>query len=93
MRALSYILIVFGIYLLGRAVYQEYSGRTFKPAALLLKATGREANRGFLYSRPVLRNQNPELFRQFMWKHWIYAVVVETGGWFLYLRFKRDDDL
>jgi hypothetical protein len=51
------------------------------------------ANRGYLYSIPVLREQNPELFHQFMVTHWIYAVAVEAGGCLLYLKNKRDDDL
>ena len=88
MRALSYILIALGIYLLASACYQEYHGRTFKPAMLQGKATGMGANRGYLYSIPVLREQNPELFHQFMVTHWIYAVAVEAGGCLLYLKNK-----
>jgi hypothetical protein len=93
MRALSYILIALGIYLLAAAFYQEYQGRTFKPAMLPGKATGMGANRGYLYSIPVLKNQNPELFHKFMVTHWIYAAVVEVGGCLLYLKTKQDNDL
>ena len=93
MRALSVILIVLGIYLFASAIYQEYHGRTFKPWALQLKATGMGANRGYLYSIPVLRDQNPELFHHFMMTHWIYAAVVEVVGCGLYLKNKRNDDL
>jgi hypothetical protein len=93
MRVLSYILIALGIYLLAAAFYQEYQGRTFKPAMLPGKATGMNANRGYLYSIPVLKHQNPELFRKFMVAHWIYAAVVEVGGCLLCLKTKQDDDL
>jgi hypothetical protein len=93
MRMLAYILIVLGIYLFAGVLYQEYHGRTFKPLALQLKATGVSANRGYLYSIPVLRDQNPELFHQFMMTHWIYAAVVEVVGWVLYLRNKQNVDL
>jgi hypothetical protein len=93
MRALSFILIALGIYLLGSAYYDEYRGCTFKPATLQGKATGRSANRGYLFSIPVKKEQNPELFRQFMVTHWIYAVVVEVAGCILYMKTKRIDDL
>lgn len=93
MRILSYILIVLGIYLFASALYQEYHGRTFKPLALQLKATGMSANRGYLYSIPVLRDQNPELFHQFMLTHWIYAAVAEIVGCGLYIKNKRNNDL
>jgi hypothetical protein len=94
MRALSYILVVLGIYLLASASYQEYHGRTFKPATLLpAKATSRSANRGYLYSISVLKSQNPELFHQFIVTHWIYAGVVEVAGCILFMKSKQDNDL
>ena len=93
MRVLSFILIALGIYLLAAAFYQECQGRTFKPAMLPGKATGMGANRGYLYSIPVLKNQNPELFRKFMVTHWIYAAVVEAGGCLLCMKTKQDNDL
>jgi hypothetical protein len=93
MRALSYILIALGIYLLAAAFYQECQGRTFKPVMLPGKATGMGANQGYLYSIPVLKHQNPEFFRKFMLTHWIYAAVIEVGGCLLYWKTKQDDDL
>jgi hypothetical protein len=93
MRVLSFILIALGLYLLGSAYYDEYRGSTFKPAALRGGRAGPSFNRGYLYSIPVSREQNPELFRRFMVKHWIYAVVVEAAGCILYMKSKRVDDL
>jgi hypothetical protein len=93
MRALSYILIALGIYLLVSAFYQEYQGITFQPAMFPGKARGMSANRGYLYSIPILKDQNPELFRKFMVTHWIYAAVVEVGGCLLCLKTKQDNDL
>jgi hypothetical protein len=93
MRVLSYILIALGIYLLASAFYQECRGKTFKPAMLQGKATGLGANHGYLYSIPVLKSQNLELFRKFMVTHWIYAAVIEVGGCLLYLKTKQDEDI
>lgn len=93
MRALSYILIALGFYLLASAFYDEYRGITTKPAIFPPKATSRNASRGYLFSIPVHREQNPELFHQFMVTHWIYAVTVEAGICLLYLKKKRANDL
>ena len=45
-------------------------------------------NRAYLYRIPVHREQNPELFRQFMMGHWIWAIGIEGVGWVLYARNK-----
>jgi hypothetical protein len=83
MRGLSYILIALGIYLLAATGYDEYRGITYKPASLLRT---RRYNQAYLYRIPVHREQNPELFRQFMNTHWLYAVGVEGVGLILLLK-------
>ena len=93
MRALSFILIVLGLYLLGSVYYDEYRGSTFMPATLFGGKTGPRFSRQYLYSIPVRKEQNPELFRRFMVRHWIYAGIVEVAGCILYMKSKRVDDL
>ena len=88
MRALSYILIALGIYLMANAGYDELHGSTTKPATFM----GRRHNTAYLYSLRVLRANNPELFRGFMVTHWIYASLVEGTGCILYLSYKKRDD-
>jgi hypothetical protein len=58
MRALSYILIALGLYLLGHAAYDESCGSTRMPVRLLRK----HFNSGYLYSIPVLKANNPNSF-------------------------------
>ena len=82
---ISYILILLGICLLVGAGYDELRGVTHKPHALV---GGRMYNRAYLYRIPVHREQNPELFRQFMMGHWIWAIGIEGVGWVLYARNK-----
>ena len=89
MRALSYILMVLGIFLLVNAGYEEFHGSTTKPVALM----GRRYNTAYLYRIRVLRDNNPELFREFMSTHWIYASVIEGAGCFLYLKTKKPNGL
>jgi len=88
-RALSYILIALGIYLLASAGYDEVRGSTTKPATLM----GKRSNTAYLYSLHLLKENNPELFRKFMATHWVYASVVEVAGGILFLRNKKQDDL
>jgi hypothetical protein len=88
MRALSYILIALGIYLLACAGYDEFRGSTTKPATLM----GRRHNTAYLYSLRVLRTNNPELFRGFMVTHWIYAALMVVAGCILYQSYKKRDD-
>ena len=85
MRALSYILIVLGIYLLVNAGYEEFHGSTTKPLTLM----GRRHNSAYLYRTHVLRENNPELLRQFMTTHWIYASLIQGAGCFLFLKTKK----
>jgi hypothetical protein len=85
MRVLSYILIAPGICLLASAGYDEFHGSTTKPETLM----GKRHNTAYLYSRHVLRENNPELFREFMVTHWIYASLVEAAGCILYLSNKK----
>jgi hypothetical protein len=82
---LSYVLILLGAYLLATSVYDELRGVTHKPFG---PGTGRRWNQAYLYRIPVRREQNPELFRQFMTGHWLWAVGIEGVGWFLYIRNK-----
>ena len=89
MRILSCIFIALGIYLLARAGYDEFRGSTTKPLTLM----GRHHNTAYLYSIPVLRENNPKLFREFMVTHWIYASLVGAVGCILYARSKQQDDL
>jgi hypothetical protein len=82
----SYVLIVLGIYLLAAAGYDEFRGITRRP--ILLTDFHRRGTMGhaYLHRVPVRRQQNPELFRQFMMGHWIWAVGIEGVGWILCLR-------
>lgn len=91
MRVLSYILIALGIYLLAAAFIKNV--REERSSRRCFQAAGMSANRGYLYSIPVLRDQNPELFSKFMVTHWIYAGVVEAGGCVLCLKTRQDNDL
>ena len=43
--------------------------------------------------KAVLRDNNPELFREFMSTHWIYASLIEGAGCFLYLKTKKPNGL
>lgn len=78
MRALAYMLIALGIWLLASACYDDYRGSTTKPAMLM----GMRHNRAYLYSVLVPREQNPELFHEFMVTHWISAFLVEVQAAF-----------
>jgi hypothetical protein len=81
----SYVLILLGMGLLVAASSDELRGVTYKPYA----PVGRlRYNQGYLYSIPVQREQNPELFRQFMTVHWIWAVGIEGVGWILFVKNK-----
>jgi hypothetical protein len=86
MRAISYILILLGIYLLVTATYDEFRGITRKPATLMRRA---RYNPAYLYRIPVRQEQNPELFRQFMEIHWLYAAGFEGAGLVLWLRNRK----
>jgi hypothetical protein len=81
---ISYLLIVFGVYLMASSGYDEWRGITHKPYVL----AGRRHHQAYLYRIAVDREQNPELFRQFMTLHWIWAVGIEGVGWVLFVRNK-----
>ena len=81
----SYILILLGIYLFLAAGYDEFRGVTHKPYAPIPR---RRYNRAYLYRIPVHREQNPDLFHEFMMGHWIWAIGIEGVGWVLYVRNK-----
>jgi hypothetical protein len=83
MRIAAYILIALGIYCLASTAYDEYRGETHKPYVLVGRTRGRHD--GYLYSIPVLRQNSPELFHQFMTTHWIYAALISGIGCALYL--------
>jgi uncharacterized membrane protein len=83
--AFSYVLIVLGIYLLAHAGYQEWRGDTIRPA-MYLPFTKRailergHVNHGYQFHIHVLKKNNPELFREFMEAHWLWAVLIEVAG-------------
>jgi hypothetical protein len=83
---LTYVLIVFGIYLLAAASYDEYRGATTKPVSFHRRGMLRGS---YVNDILVRRTQNPELFGQFMLVHWIWAVGIEGVGWILYIRNKE----
>jgi hypothetical protein len=85
MRLLSYILMLLGIYLLAVAAYQEIHGRTTRPAMFLpfTERAIRERRHSFnnyIFSVPVLKRNNPQLFREFMTTHWVWAALILGGG-------------
>jgi hypothetical protein len=86
---ISSILIVLGIYLLVSAGYDEFRGSTTTPAMHLEK----HHNTAYLHSLPLLKKNEPELFREFMATHWIYASLVEISGFTLYLKSKKQETL
>jgi hypothetical protein len=86
---ISSILIVLGIYLLASAGYDEFRGSTTTPAM----HTDKHHNTAYLRSLPLLKKNEPELFRQFMVTHWIYASLVEITGCTLYLKSKKQGAL
>jgi hypothetical protein len=88
MRALSYILIALGICLLASAGYDEFRGSTTKPLTL----RGRRHNTAYLYRIRVSKENNPNLFHEFIVTHWIYAALIEGAGCMLYVRNKKQAD-
>jgi hypothetical protein len=77
MRSLAYILLAIGMVLVGCAIYDEVRGSTTQPYQWL--GRHRYYNR-YIYRLRVLRSNNPELFRQFMSRHWVYAAFFGVGG-------------
>src|ERR1700722_6223963 len=89
MRTLSYILLALGIYLLGHALYDECSGVTHQPISFFYR---RHTHSGYLYSIPVRRDNNPQLFHEFMVKHWVYGGLMAGLGLALYLTTNKPED-
>lgn len=87
---LACALILLGAYLLVASGYDELRGVTHKAVGV---GGGRgwssTRNQSYLYRIPVRREQNPELFRQFMTAHWIWALGIEGVGWILFIRNKQ----
>ncbi|MGD0816349.1 MAG: hypothetical protein ABSA83_22380 [Verrucomicrobiota bacterium] len=88
--ASSYILIVLGIYLLASAGCQEFRGDTVRPAMYLpftrRAILDRGHNHAYQFRIHVLKKNNPELFREFMEAHWLWAVLIEAAGIVLLVR-------
>jgi hypothetical protein len=85
MRAVSYILMVLGIYLLASAAYQEIHGITTRPYKYL--PFSRDAilesdyvDHSYQFSIQVLKKNNPQRFREFMEAHWLWASLIEAAG-------------
>ncbi len=68
--------------MLAHCAIDEIHGITHKPYQWFGL---RRYNSRYLYAIPVRRENNPELFREFMTTHWIYAVLVSGVGCGLYL--------
>ena len=80
-----------GIYLLASAGYQEFRGSTIRPEMYLPFSKraileNRHANHRYQFSIIVLKKNNPELFREFMEAHWLWAVLIEAAGIVLLVR-------
>jgi hypothetical protein len=84
MRVLSYILIVAGICLLAGAGYQEFHGITNRPVRFMpfskRDVWDHRRYNAYQFAIPVLKKNNPALFREFMNYHWVYASMVLVGG-------------
>lgn len=65
MRIFSYILVAVGILMLATAGYGEYCGITRSPS-------------GARYT--IIKQSDPELFRNAMTYHWFYASMVVVAG-------------
>jgi hypothetical protein len=90
LRILAFILITLGTYLLACDIHDEYRGLTTKPVGPWGSRSPGRYNHSYLYSVPVSRENNPELFREFMMVHWAYAWVIAASGCILCLRGVRD---
>ncbi len=89
MRLVAGILVATGIYLLGCAAFDEWRGSTHQPFYFI----GRHRyNSAYLYRLSVAKANNPELFRKFMGRHWVYAAAFSVGGVILILAAKNQED-
>jgi len=80
MRIISYILLGFGILLLGRAGYDEFRGSTRTPTSKYSPI-----------SETVTMDSHPEVFRNAMTYHWFYAFMLLGAGGIAYLIDKGQD--
>jgi hypothetical protein len=80
MRIFSYILVVVGILLLGRAGYDEFRGSTRTPTS-----------RYSPVSETVTKDSKPEVFRNAMTYHWFYAFMLLGAGGIAYWIDKGQD--
>ena len=87
----SYILLALGIFLLAVAAYDQCRGITHKPLTIFRAYGESRNNRRYLYRIPVHREQNPQLFSDFMRTHWIYATAITAVGIALYLGSRTQD--
>jgi hypothetical protein len=87
MRAVSYILILLGLYLLATTGYDQFRGITHKPFGPVGTAQGTNHNARYLTAIPVHQDQNATLFHQFIVVHWIYAALIEGAGCLCYLKY------
>ena len=82
MRALSVLLLLLGLYLVGSAAYDEYRGLTHKPGIVWHYRW----TKAYLYKINVRRSEDPDRFHEFMVAHWIYAGLTATAGGLLFIK-------
>jgi len=88
MRLLSYMLLILGIWLLGKAAYQQYRGITTMPAV-----TVREQLTGIVKSGKIERQKDPDDFRLAMTLHWFFGIVSAFAGMGLYQHIRKAERL
>ena len=88
MRVLSYILVILGCSLLGRAAYQQDHGVTNEPVILV-----REKLAGIVKSGELVKQKDPEDFRVAMTFHWMFGIVISFAGVGLYLHIRKQERL
>jgi hypothetical protein len=88
MRACAIVFFVLGFFLLSHAAYDECRGTTRMPTNLF----GTDGLNGVdsHYLRVVTRSQNPDMFREFMGRHWLYAGSIAAVGCALFAASKSD---
>jgi len=80
MRACAIALLALGIFLLGHAAFDECRGTTHMPLNLFGMDGLTSMNSHYLRVIPVTRSQYPEMFREFMDRHWLYAGSITVIG-------------
>jgi hypothetical protein len=87
MRLFALVLVALGSYLAADAGYDEYHGITKKPVG----PWGGHYNSAYLNSQPVARDNDPDLFQEFITVHWAYAFLIGASGCVLYTRNLKDN--